>query len=1142
MATAQLLHHLSLAPPSTQAWSDALCLYQQCIVQVVSSSPVASHRTAGVRGDSRTLDSAAGTSPFLKAMRHMALTTLLQAGEWDRALRFYGHTLYQQDLPGPVTTGFLVQRLGEGGRWADVMQVYELSVKLLIAQRHRRTRGPARISPEGAELLARKWGTTLSMAMSAVQRCSGAPSSALQSMLQPLVELSRSSTNSPTDAKTMPLVMLDAHFLSAVQALPHHESRLTVLRTTRQAGLLDYFKLIRGLLSKGKWIDALYVFADSVRREAPVERYHLASSLHHRHIGGGNAGEEESYAGSRSFTALKPHEVAQSRMNFLHTATAENVAKMVAALHACRCKYQMDCQSHPLQLTKKEVECVLSKSLECNTAAPCIPPQANHAMNIASTTAAASLPESLWRFCLDVLSVNYSEALGSIPSLTSTLATATAPEREERPSLSSAPLPVPSPAMLSLLFHNSALPWPIAVHLLERCSLIPLDALESGSDPWEGCRLAFPIAEMLSPPRRHVRPSSSSSASPDAKVLALCMAAKLLRRQGQPERANRLSLCALQWEMEQSETVSISAEVLQHCSIAVLQHLLLFSPGVCVHGRVLFHLLRSSVIESSGGGEGSGEQCGCGASGVGCEGVRALWVVSLLMRRGGFPDLFGTPAVASYTPVSCGVRPQQHTTVPTTNSAAAAAAATTLGASGGGWPSTWQESYEPSIHVETIRLIHCTATSKMERWRLILRYLHCLTTTSTTATANTASHEDNGGARLFSEEIPNGPLPPEWTVLPSSKSKAGYFAAIYEAVVSLLNATSPAMTSEGIKPTVLEPTGPQEVATAAIALPENSKEQVRLLGQLLERAMGRYDYRPPTHMLLPNQLDRLLPPIGSGKVNSISDGVTEMGAVTVERLRVATRYFELLMNSLAHDAELLLVSGTSGTWAASENGIEQSKRLSIEPAFLHNLLKLCCRLAEHWARVDVEQLDGGSDIPSLENLSSDGARLVRLQCDVCGLHTIYGSSLKLLYSLCAVRAFGVSHSTSRWELALETTAFLLNRCEAAAAGVASDTLEERDGSLDSIILQRRRCGERLLRQSLGSVSAIQAEHCHLYFKLFGWETGLRLWYAYFPSEVVQAVSGNTAALDACLRMSEALSSQQSEAVKDDGSGSADEDS
>lgn len=973
-AAAQLLHHISLAAPSPRAWEEALELYQLCAVQthraVDGGAPGSSDASAAP-------PAAAATTAFLKALRHMTLTTLLQAGEWARALRFYYHTLYQRDLPGSITTAYLVQQLGRAGQWASVLQVYELCVKLLKAQRQRAST-PARSSDEAA---ARQWGTTLSMAMAAAQRSPGASPDVLATMLRQLLPDGDSAVASSARASAPPLVRLDGHFLSAVQALPTEPARLAVLQLAQRGSMLDVFKLIRGLASKQKWEEALLLFEQAM------------------------AWAPASPPGASPSPCLSRREVGEARLHLLHGCTLDSVVPVVAALNRHRRPASSPTRgsvatpaqsSVRLRLNDREVECVLSKALTLTGGDGSAPP----------SPAALARRQSFWQYCLEVLAANYgTTAMVRGPSH--------APRR-------------PSPAALSFLLRHPRLPWEVALAVVQRYGL-----------------LEVPHAETAEP--RRLQPVVAP-ASPTPRALALAAAVELLRSQGQPAAAERLALHALEVEAAErgpgvrADEAPLSAALLQTVQYRTLCNLLQTRRGgeLPVAAPTLFHVLH----ESTAGGSAARRRAAQNSDAVFFDHPcgRALTVLWLLMLQRRQTEPFAPPAMAAEVPASL-----FRVAAPPARSANHV---------------TWLLTYPVAIHCEAVRVVQCATTpcgctsaaeqqAYARRWAWTLRYLGALATHFT--------------------ELPvsaTGVQPEAEAASAAAAARECYYGATFEAVLSLLDSVAPAAGARrsGASALGLTCSGAEDGG-----VPQTPVQRVERLCELLERAVSRYGCLPPTHMLLPNQLDRLLPPLPhAGAARLEASGAhavapAERLDAQAERCAVAFQLVRLVVAALAQRGPRPPVA---------------------EPALLNNLLKLCCRLAEYdeasgaVTRVSREDVSG--------ELSRDGVSLMRLQCEQCGLHTVRPGTLSLLYCLCAAaqsRATHNGHGAPR-QAALEATRYLLQR------------------------------------QSPTTPRVVLARHCRQYLSLFGWEGALETWYSAFPHEVFSELAHIPQAVEACLSLGE----------------------
>ncbi|KAK7201544.1 hypothetical protein NESM_000218400 [Novymonas esmeraldas] len=1096
-AAAQLLHHISLAPPSPRAWRDALRLYRHCSVPThtpaggtAAAFPRSSTPAPPRRSDAEELEA---HSAFLKALRHMSLTTLLRAGEWEQGLRFYYHTLYQRDLPGPITTTYLVQQLGCVGQWAAVLQVYELCVKLLQAQQRQPRRAPSLSSAhEGDTAVARQWGTTLSVAMAAAQTSPGAPAGTLAAMLQQLRPqrgaLCGPSADGAAAALAPPLVRLDGHFLSAVQALPSPAERVSLVRLARRESLLDVFKLIRGLVSKRRWMEALMLF-DEALSTAPVHSSRATNS----NDGASPHAAAPPSTGSATL-ALTKREIGEARLNLLHASTIDCVAVVVAALNrhrvpsaAPRASPSADGASRgvsaavaaPTQplllvLNDREVECVLSKTLALADT------HCHHTLPVAAHAAR----ESFWQYCLELLAFNYG-AFGEDAVDTKHHDPPGPAGGQQQPSPTRPRRRTPSPAALSFLLRHPRLPWQTALQIIHGYGL--LEARPSAARMGVGGSTRRRITS--------ASPSHSSSFSPGEtassrtpQLLAVSAAVELLRSQARREEAERLALQSLAQEMADAAAraggvVSVSAALLQVAQYSTLRGLLLErqEARLIVDKATLSHLLRESTrvvatrADRCGRGSSEAVQLSSGhawwvSKEAFCEHPcgRALTVVSLLMQRLQRPqDARAAAGVAVVQPSLSGRPASLFLPVPVD----AAPLATAVGV-GAPHPS-WLLTYPSAVHCEVLRVLACLTTSSADsspedaslcyglRWTWSRRYLaHLAAHFSAAPVCGVAG----------SQEAPSGEREPA-TGAAAAAAREAYYCASFEAVLSLLDS-------------VAAGAGASHVDDA----PRSPAQRVQQLGQVLERAIVRYGCVPPTHMLLPNQLDRLLPPLTPRSSHSVAEASAlgrrddgDAGESTEERRAVALHLVRLTVGALCG-------AGAQAT---------------VEPVLLHNLLKLSCRVAEHdQASASPDAEEHARDVDCSAEISRIGVSLVRLQCERCGLHTVRPGTVTLLYRLCAAaqsRATRHGHAAPR-QAALETTRYLLKAQAQALRAVGAPP----------------QCTDTGARAE----TAVVRHHCQLYFALFGWEEALEVWYRAFPSEVLSQLSGNPHAVEACLSFGE----------------------
>ncbi|CBZ29328.1 conserved hypothetical protein [Leishmania mexicana MHOM/GT/2001/U1103] len=1140
-AAAQLLHHISLAPPSQQAWQDALCLYHLCATEVHTPStngqPFSTKKIAPPSPPRSTAYTAAH-SAFLKALRHMTLTTFLQADEWERGLHFYYHTLYQRDLPGPITTSYLVQQLGRAGQWEAVLQVYELCVKLLHAQRHQREQ-QQRLSPHEDDWLSRQWGTTLSMAMAAAQNSPSAPTNTLAAMvrhLQPGIGTTSTLSTDVTGAASSsspPLVRLSGHFLSALQALPSEKDRLAVLDLAWSGSLLDIFKLIRGLISKHKWEEALLLFDEGMRSTAvrtlsPDPRGVGAPAPH--------ASAEPTI---RKPPALSRREIGEARLGFLHEVTIDSVTAVVAALNrhrsvtgrrrvgaqregegAPRSPSAAEVTSMRLMLNDREVECVLSKTLALR--------EAEHRV---LSPAALGTREDFWRYCLEVLAFNY----GALPCGDTSAEVSRLPEHanEGHSSPPRSPRRTPTLAALSFLLRHPQLPWHVALRLLRHYGVL------------ETCSNERAAASTGTTDRRAAPPSSvvqktRTSSAPTPRSLTLAAAVELLRIQGQPQAAEKLALESLDMEMAEKSlgtraVISLSAALLEVAQYPTLRSVLLEreEERLTVEGSTLFHVLRESTrvrrtqAEGHADDEVHGTSCGTVNSSAppwwaGSTAFfhhpsgRALTVVWLLMQRRMHPRMATTDAARQDGSESLLASLFLCVPPPPTASVAAAGLAAPL--------HSWLLAYPVAVHCEVVRVIKCltspsapfiSSTSSFpeaglcytKRWVWTRRYLASL------AAHFSAPCTDTGVRNEEESFVENEP----GHAAADAVAREAYYGATFEAVVSLLDTAVPGApdSHDGVSQRMqMDAFTAATVAGQDEDAPRSSAHRVQQLHQLLERAIVRYGCLPPTHMLLPNQLDRLLPPLPRSRLPATDVRVGEKGSrhdcvdrdgACAERCAVALHLVRLVLGALK----------------------DAGAHYSVEPVLLHNLLKLCCRVAEH-DQASLTTAKGATDsgVDSSAEVSRAGAMLVQLQCELCGLQTVRPGTLSLLYHLCAAaqsRASSYGHTVPR-QVALETTRYLL-AAQSAAAARKDQQHQWQEGALPSATSaftassSQLQSGQQRL-DPLRPLCAVQARHCELFFSLLGWEDALEVWYRAYPHEVLTQLSRNPQAVEACLSLGE----------------------
>ncbi|ORC84512.1 uncharacterized protein TM35_000441680 [Trypanosoma theileri] len=343
---AHLMRNLSYC---TNSWVDVLRLYEIATRDKTNHDNVYGSQIESEKEYRRKKSNQGG----LRWMRHIALTSLLQAGQWKESLQFYRHMLYQRETPSHICTGHLVQRLGEVGCWTAVINIFELNLKLLEATRSRdallsvnfedsKSLEPlSTTTVEASQKKATEWGTMFSMALDVVSRVCQKPKLAVKMF----DEAHKKNINGS-------LFRWDGNFLSAVQALPSEQDRISILRRARVADQLDIFKLIRGLIHHKKWIEAIALFEEG---------------LTHKKI-------------SRK-------EIGRCRLGILHTTNTDNVQIVLHILQKISGR-----PTGSLRLNDAEVECVISK----------VPPLMESLIG-----SGKSISKAHWQFCLQVLSENY---------------------------------------------------------------------------------------------------------------------------------------------------------------------------------------------------------------------------------------------------------------------------------------------------------------------------------------------------------------------------------------------------------------------------------------------------------------------------------------------------------------------------------------------------------------------------------------------------------------------------------------------------------------------------------------------------------------------------------------------------------------
>lgn len=306
-ALSQIIFHLSAQKKFSTSWRESLLLYK-----FLSEKSTFSHTVS------------------VAAAHHCVLITLLRNGKWDKALTFFYDILNHKVFPSPSATGFLITSLGENNKWSEILSIYDISVKYaskkLPCSYFQNRRG-----------LQKRWGTVFSMAMNNATKDH---SYLLFSMMDKLILYNQRSS-------VQPIGLLDGNFLQSVERLSVEE-RLKLLSIARKYNLLDYFKVIRGLVSQKRWIDALETFCTVMK-----------------------------FRGSEIDYCLSRAEIGKSRLALLHSSNSSNVRGIVERIN----NFKRD--SDTFLLNDAELECIFSKSLGSDVS-------------------------SFWMYCLRLLDSNFS--------------------------------------------------------------------------------------------------------------------------------------------------------------------------------------------------------------------------------------------------------------------------------------------------------------------------------------------------------------------------------------------------------------------------------------------------------------------------------------------------------------------------------------------------------------------------------------------------------------------------------------------------------------------------------------------------------------------------------------------------------------
>ncbi|CCD14052.1 unnamed protein product [Trypanosoma congolense IL3000] len=270
-----------------------------------------------------------------------------------------------------------------------------------------------------------------------------------------------------------------------------------------------------------------------------------------------------------------------------------------------------------------------------------------------------------------------------------------------------------------------------------------------------------------------------------------------------------------------------------------------------------------------------------------------------------------------------------------------------------------------------------------------------------------------------------------------------------------------------------------EVLLNILALPSSEfdthKEMVCL--RLLDTIMSFCRGRIPAHMLLPNQMDRLLP----RSLSSLED----MPNIKT-RLRIGLRLVRCVIEMCPD------TSGVSVTLHSKEH-------LLTLTVMLHELQKLLCRVAEHrchlmetgrdykpsqseWdLQVGAKLLSGQKklEISATETglLWRTSLELLLRQCQWCGVSTMTSGTLKLVYQTCA-------SAGKQWKAALLATEYLLR--------------------------------EQRQQQQVVAQNPVVPDHCSRFCSLFGWEKALGFWCTHFPQRTLGEVVAYPKGAEYCM--------------------------
>eukprot|EP00796_Vickermania_ingenoplastis_P009703 gene9704-6800_t len=247
----------------------------------------------------------------LMSTRHHVLTTMLNNQRWIEALQMYYHIMHQKEFCRPSTTGFLVWRLGQTGRWTDVLRIYSISSRYLA-------RAIVKLPVNEVRQQQRKWGTVISMMMDALS----------QHRKEYVEHIVNDIISHKDKLELRSFVLLDGNFIRAVERLDI-SMRDKLLELANKHSLLDHYRVIRGLISQKRWLDALHTFCSVMKR----------SYGHHECI------------------SISKREIGQTRLGLLHAANDLNVERVAKSINSVR-------DYGSCLLNDAEIECIFSKALQ----------------------------------------------------------------------------------------------------------------------------------------------------------------------------------------------------------------------------------------------------------------------------------------------------------------------------------------------------------------------------------------------------------------------------------------------------------------------------------------------------------------------------------------------------------------------------------------------------------------------------------------------------------------------------------------------------------------------------------------------------------------------------------------------------------